>query len=53
MHRAPRFDDWHLYVMHSPAAHSGRPLILGALYRRDGTRVFSSAQEGLFRVPLA
>jgi acyl-CoA thioesterase-2 len=51
LHGAPRFDDWHLYVMHSPAAHSGRPLILGALYRRDGMRVFSTAQEGLFRAP--
>ena len=51
LHRVPRFDDWHLYVMHSPAAHSGRPLILGALYRRDGTRVLSTAQEGLFRAP--
>lgn len=51
MHRPARFDDWHLYVMHSPAAHSGRPLILGAMYRRDGTRVFSTAQEGLFRAP--
>lgn len=51
MHRPARFDDWHLYVMQSPAAHSGRPLIHGAMYRRDGTRVFSTAQEGLFRAP--
>lgn len=51
LHRPARFDDWHLYVMHSPAANSGRPLILGAMYGRDGKRVFSSAQEGMFRAP--
>jgi acyl-CoA thioesterase-2 len=51
LHRAPRFDDWHLYAMQSPVAHSGRALILGALYRRDGTRVLSTAQEGFFRAP--
>jgi acyl-CoA thioesterase-2 len=48
-HRPPRFDDWLLATMRSPAAHSGRPLILGAMYRRDGTRVMSVAQEGLIR----
>jgi acyl-CoA thioesterase-2 len=54
LHRAtPRFDDWHLYTMQSPAAHSGRALILGALYHHDGTRVLSTAQEGFFRAPPA
>jgi acyl-CoA thioesterase II len=48
-HRAPVFDDWLLYTMMTPAAHSGRPLIQGAMYRRDGTRVASVAQEGLIR----
>jgi acyl-CoA thioesterase II len=48
-HRPPRFDDWVLYAMRSPAAHSGRPLITGSMYSRDGTRIMSSAQEGLFR----
>jgi acyl-CoA thioesterase-2 len=48
-HRAVPFDDWMLYTMQTPAAHSGRPLITGAMYRRDGTRVVSVAQEGLIR----
>jgi acyl-CoA thioesterase-2 len=48
-HRALPFDDWMLYVMRTPAAHGGRPLIDGAMYRRDGTRVASVAQEGLIR----
>jgi len=48
-HRAPRFDDWLLYAMQTPAAHDGRPLITGAMYRADGTRVLSVAQEGLIR----
>jgi acyl-CoA thioesterase-2 len=50
LHRAPRFDDWMLYVCRSPAAHGGRSLGLGALYSRDGTRVASTAQEGVIRV---
>jgi acyl-CoA thioesterase II len=49
IHRPPAFDDWMLYTMQTPAAHGGRPLILGAMYRRDGTRVASVAQEGLIR----
>jgi acyl-CoA thioesterase-2 len=49
-HHAPRFDDWLLYTMHTPAAHDGRPLITGTMYRRDGTRVASVAQEGLIRL---
>lgn len=48
-HRPPRFDDWLLYTMQTPAAHDSRPLITGAMYRRDGTRVASVAQEGLIR----
>jgi acyl-CoA thioesterase-2 len=50
LHRAPRFDDWHLYVSRSPVAHQARGLVLGALYARDGTRVATVAQEGLIRV---
>jgi acyl-CoA thioesterase-2 len=49
LHRPINFDDWLLYTMESPVAHSGRPLITGALYRRDGMRVASVAQEGLMR----
>jgi acyl-CoA thioesterase-2 len=48
-HRALPFDDWTLYAMSTPAAHGGRPLVTGAMYRRDGTRVVSVAQEGLIR----
>lgn len=48
-HRPPAFDDWLLYTMQTPAAHAGRPLITGAMFRRDGTRVVSVAQEGLIR----
>ncbi|MDD9936329.1 MAG: thioesterase family protein [Myxococcales bacterium] len=48
-HRITPFDDWMLYTMETPAAHAGRPLIHGAMYRRDGTRVVSVAQEGLIR----
>ena len=40
------FDDWLLFDMHSPAARFERGLVQGALYRRDGRRVASVAQEG-------
>jgi len=40
------FTDWHLHAMHSPAARHKRGLSLGSIYRRDGRRVASSAQEG-------
>lgn len=49
-HHAPRFDDWLLYTMQTPAALDGRPLITGTMYRRDGTRVATVAQEGLIRL---
>jgi acyl-CoA thioesterase-2 len=51
LHRPPRFDDWMLYASHSPAAHAARGLVFGALYRRDGTRLATTAQEGLIRTP--
>jgi acyl-CoA thioesterase II len=50
LHRPARFDDWVLYVSESPVAYAARALLLGALYRRDGIRVASVAQEGLLRV---
>jgi acyl-CoA thioesterase-2 len=50
LHRPPRFDDWLLYATSSPVAHGARALLLGAMYRRDGTRIASIAQEGLLRV---
>ncbi len=49
-HAPVRFDTWHLYVMHSPAAAEGRGLALGAIYSRSGQRVASIAQEGVLRV---
>jgi acyl-CoA thioesterase-2 len=48
-HREPRFDDWLLYVMDSPAADAGRGLACGGLYDREGRRIASVAQEGLLR----
>jgi len=50
LHRSARFDDWVLYASESPIAASGRGLVLGAMYARDGRRIASSAQEGLIRV---
>jgi acyl-CoA thioesterase-2 len=50
LHQAPRFDDWMLYVSESPVAHAGRALLLAAMYRRDGARIVSVAQEGLLRL---
>ena len=50
-HHPARFDDWVLYVAHSPAAHSARGLIHGSMFTRDGTHMTSVTQEGLIRSP--
>ena len=50
LHHPARFDDWVLFVSESPVAHAARALLLGALYRRDGVRIASVAQEGLLRL---
>jgi acyl-CoA thioesterase-2 len=50
LHRFVPFDDWMLYTMQTPAAFGSRALVTGAMYRRDGTRALSVAQEGLIRV---
>ena len=50
-HYPPSFDDWTLYVTDSPVANAARGLTWGAMYSRDGVRVASVAQEGLFRRP--
>jgi acyl-CoA thioesterase-2 len=50
-HRPPRFDDWLLFTSESPVAHAARALILGQMYRTDGTRIASVVQEGLIRGP--
>lgn len=49
-HQAPRFDDWLLYDMTSPAAGHARGLALGSLYNAHGQLMVSVAQEGLLRV---
>lgn len=46
-HRPPRFDDWLLYTMRSPAAAAGRGLAIGAIYDRRGRRLVTVAQEGV------
>ncbi|MEN8158993.1 MAG: acyl-CoA thioesterase II [Myxococcota bacterium] len=51
LHRPARFDDWVLYASTSPVAHAARGLVLGAMYDRTGTRIASTAQEGLIRIP--
>ena len=48
-HRPFRFDDWLLYSMDSPSAQGARGLARGQWFRRDGTLVASTAQEGLMR----
>ncbi len=49
-HVPPRFDDWLLFSMHSPAAANARGLAFGAMYNRAGRRLVSVAQEGVLRV---
>eukprot|EP00250_Pteridium_aquilinum_P003646 c13954_g1_i1 orf=252-1565(+) len=48
-HKPFRADDWLLYVIESPCANSGRGLVLGRMYTRDGELVVSTAQEGVIR----
>lgn len=48
-HSQPKFDDWLLYSLQSPAAGAGRGLAYGAIYDRAGQRLVSVAQEGLLR----
>lgn len=56
-HRPVRFDDWHVFAMHSPAMTDGRGLSLGMIHRADGESngpgelVVSVAQQGTFRPP--
>jgi acyl-CoA thioesterase-2 len=44
-----RADEWLLYDQHSPWAGGARGLALGSIYTRDGRRICSVVQEGLFR----
>ncbi|KAJ7666439.1 thioesterase-like superfamily-domain-containing protein [Mycena rosella] len=41
--------DWLLYVMASPRASSGRAIVYGQLYSRNGTLVAVTTQEGVVR----
>jgi hypothetical protein len=41
-----------LYDMVSPRANSGRGMTLGRIFRRDGTLVATTAQEGIIRLSL-
>ncbi len=48
-HRPFRVDDWLLYSIESPSAHSARGLVIGHIYTRSGELVATAAQEGLIR----
>ncbi len=48
-HRPFRADEWWLYDQVSPAATSGRGLIIGRVFTQDGTLVASVAQEAVIR----
>jgi acyl-CoA thioesterase II len=49
IHRPVDLHHWHLFATESPAAHAGRGLIFGGIFRREGVRVASVAQEALIR----
>jgi len=49
-HRPARIDDWMLYVIDSPSTSGARGFVRGAIFRRDGTLVASTAQEGVIRL---
>ena len=51
IHRPVDLHDWHLFDTASPAAHAGRGIVIGGIFRRDGVRVASVAQEALIRPP--
>ena len=47
LHGVPRLDGWFVYDCHSPAAHAGRGLAIGAMYTHGGERFATVVQEGL------
>lgn len=49
-HRPFRVDEWLLYSFDSPTAQCARGLARGTIFKRDGTLVASTVQEGLVRV---
>lgn len=48
-HRPVKADDWLLFVIESPSAHSARGLVAGQMFNRKGELVVSLVQEGLLR----
>jgi len=48
-HNDFRLDEWLLYAVESTAASDGRGLVRGQFFKRDGTLVASTIQEGLIR----
>jgi acyl-CoA thioesterase-2 len=48
-HAPFRADEWLLHVTHSPRASGSRGLAHGSLYKRDGTLIASTMQQGLIR----
>ena len=48
-HRPFRCDEWLLYAEDSPSSQGGRGFNRGLIFRRDGTLVASTVQEGLIR----
>ena len=49
-HRPFRADEWLLYAQDSPSTGGARGFTRGLVFRRDGTLVASTAQEGLLRL---
>ena len=49
-HAPFRADEWLLHVIDGPRASGARGLVRGSVYKRDGTLVASTAQEGLIRM---
>jgi acyl-CoA thioesterase II len=50
LHRDVDVNEWLLFDTRSPGAHDGRGLVLAGIYRGDGARVATVAQEALIRL---
>ncbi|XP_051132692.1 acyl-CoA hydrolase 2-like isoform X2 [Andrographis paniculata] len=48
-HRPIRADDWLLFVIYSPMAHSARGFVVGQMFTRKGELAVTINQEGLLR----
>ncbi|KAG0285153.1 Acyl-CoA thioesterase 8, partial [Dissophora globulifera] len=49
-HSSARGDEWMLYVCESPHSGFDRGLVIGRIYKEDGTLAASVVQEGVFRL---